>query len=132
MNEFGTILLAIARFGIGILLLWGLSFTVNTDRTSLSRPLTTNLILSFPALLLMWFALSAHGMDSFSITVPAFSQSGILLGILFLLYCTFTFGLIKWMYRISVPETLWIFLALAAAQHVVGKIAMIVSHVQVQ
>ena len=112
------------RLCIGILMLWALSFTVKTEHTTFGRSFLTNILLSFPPVLFILLALNVFGATGLSITVPAFSPIGILSLGLFAVYMAFSFGLIKWMYKISVPETVWMYLAVAMTQLYAGKVAV--------
>ena len=69
-------------------------------------------------------ALNVFGVTGLSITVPAFSPIGVLSLGFFAVYMAFSFGLIKWMYKISIPETVWMYMALAMTQLYAGKIAV--------
>jgi len=112
------------RLCVGILMMWALSFTVKTEHTTLGRSFLTNILISFPPVLFIVLAWNVFGVAGLSITVPAFSPIGVLFLGLFAVYMAFSFGLIKWMYKISVPETVWMYLALAMTQLYAGKIAV--------
>jgi len=130
MDSPSAIIQVAIRFCIGVLVLWALTFTVKTERTTIGQSFLTNIFLWIPSILLAWFSMHVLGVSEIYFSVRVFSQTGIVFMGLFALYLIFSFGLIQWMYRLSVPETVWIFLALSAAQLMIGKMAEVFSYVQ--